>query len=197
MPRWSTWKPRAVTGAGHTSLIDALPVDDRGLHLEIRYLREAPRRRGGRVAGHMVSPGTALRPSPFCYCPTWHLATVVLGTVYARAVMASSYSGRSALTMGLVRRLSYWLVPSAALSQAVVKNLPLKDLPAPGCRLPPDCGRILTLLTERAGKWGVCRALGLCRTAEQRRGALMPLTTWGHAVARVAGHPALPAGAPH
>ena len=34
-------------------------------------------------------------------------------------------------------------------------------------RLPPDCGRILPLLTERAGKWGVCRALGLCRTAEQ------------------------------
>ena len=72
--------------------IDALPVDDRGLHLEIRYLREAPLAGAGVWQATWVSPGTSQVPSVLL-CPSWHLATTVLRAVYALAVMASPCCG--------------------------------------------------------------------------------------------------------
>src|SRR4030095_1974068 len=43
----------------------------------------------------------ALRSSPFCYCPSWHLAAAILRAVYALAVMTSCSSGRIGLEISI------------------------------------------------------------------------------------------------
>ena len=89
--------------------VDALPVDDRGLHLG--YATFGKRRsQGRRVAGDMVSPGTSRYP-PFCCAP------VAPCRRCTQSRLRSRRDGRARLRMfiGLVRRPSYWLVPSAAM----------------------------------------------------------------------------------
>ena len=122
MPRWSTWKPRAVTAAGclSSSTLCRWMIEDS----TSRYATfGSTARRGGRMADDMVSPGISRRFSPFCYCPSWHLAAAVLRAVYALAVMAPSASGRFCLSgcqwgwSGVSRTGWYHLLPWGLLSR--------------------------------------------------------------------------------